>query len=197
MTCESPLDPHILPRTKIFAAKLLTENRSNSANQPDFLESQLDTHFKVNVAGVIKTINAFMPLIRKGNVKKVVVISSLAGDSDMINRFDFDTSGPYAMSKSAVNTAVALFSSIYKKEDILFLAMAPGVVDTGHAERFTAEQREKAQRMFGTFLKMKPDFRQLSPEESARMCLDVTNKASIENGDGGRFLSQNGNKEWL
>lgn len=180
-----------------IAVKLLTMNRSNSAKQPDFLESQLDIHFKVNVTGVIKTINAFMPLIRKGNIKKVVVISSMAGDCDMINQFNFDVTGPYAMSKSAVNTAVALLSAIYKKEGVLFLAMGPGVVDTGHTENLTAEQLKKAERMFGMFLKMKPDFRPLSPEESVRMCLDVTNKASVEKGDGGRFLSQHGNKEWL
>jgi hypothetical protein len=75
--------------------------------------------------------------------------------------------------------------------------MGPGVVDTRHTENLTTEQLKKAQRMFGMFLKMKPDLRPLSPEESVWMCLDVTNKASVEKGDGGRFLSQHGNKEWL
>jgi NAD(P)-dependent dehydrogenase (short-subunit alcohol dehydrogenase family) len=200
MTMDDLLVParsvHPAPTGNI-AVKLLTMNRSNSVKQPDFLESQLDIYFKFNVTGVIKTINAFMPLIRKGNIMQVVVISSMAGDCDMINQFGFDVTGPYAMSKSAVNTAVALLSAIYKKEGVLFLTMGPGVVDTRHTENLTTEQLKKAQRMFGMFLKMKPDLRPLSPEESVRMCLDVTNKASVEKGDGGRFLSQHGNKEWL
>jgi hypothetical protein len=37
----------------------------------------------------------------------------------------------------------------------------------------------------------------ITPEESAKAVLSVINKASIESGSGGSFVSHFGNKQWL
>lgn len=37
----------------------------------------------------------------------------------------------------------------------------------------------------------------LSPEDSVKAVMSVVEKASVEAGDGGSFLSHKGNKEWL
>jgi hypothetical protein len=37
----------------------------------------------------------------------------------------------------------------------------------------------------------------LTPEESVKAVLDVVEKASLANGDGGAYLSHFGNKQWL
>ena len=93
----------------------------------------LASSFKTNVIGVIQTINAFVPLLRKGTAKKVLTLSTGLASTDFVNEVEFDTSGPYAISKAAVNMAVALYNGLYKKEGILFMAISPGVVDTGNA----------------------------------------------------------------
>src|SRR6266498_1443078 len=147
MTCEYSMHTQI---------GIKCEWRLNSAKKPDFLESELDHHFKVNVTAVIKTINAFMPLIRQGNIKKVIVISSIAGDADTINASGFNLTGIYGMSKSAVNTAVAMYSAIYKQEGILFMSISPGVVDTGFNAALTEEQLKGAKVMYSKFAEMKP-----------------------------------------
>lgn len=36
-----------------------------------------------------------------------------------------------------------------------------------------------------------------SPSEAVRSVLNVVEKSSLDNGDGGAFLSHHGNKEWL
>ena len=38
---------------------------------------------EINVLGVVKTIFAFLPLVRKGSLKKIVTISSGMGDIGM------------------------------------------------------------------------------------------------------------------
>jgi hypothetical protein len=43
-----------------------------------------------------------------------------------------------------------------------------------------------------------PDFKgPISPEESVKAVRSVWEKASVENGDGGAFVSHLGNKQWV
>lgn len=51
---------------------------------------------------------------------------------------------------------------------------------------------------FGKFMKYAPEFKgPITAELSIQLMLDVINKASVEKGDGGTFVSQFGNKQWL
>lgn len=93
--------------------------------------------FKINCIGNIHLYNAFIPLIQKGEVKKVVNISTGMADLDWVNQYDIEVSPLYAMSKAAMNTVTAKFSAQYKKEGILFLAVCPGMVDVGHYAKGT------------------------------------------------------------
>ena len=102
-----------------------------SDNDPDGLVRDLQNSFNVNVIGPIQTVNAFIPLLRNGIEKKVITISTGVADPDLINRLELAVSAPYAISKAGVNMAVAKFSALYKREGILFMAISPGLVDTG------------------------------------------------------------------
>lgn len=82
--------------------------------------------------GQINLINTYIPLIRKGTAKKVIVISSGMADTDFINHSNVAVAGPYSMSKAALNVAVAKYNAEFKGEGILFMAISPGVVDTGN-----------------------------------------------------------------
>ena len=101
-------------------------------DQPEMLTKTLRELFEVNVIGNIHLFNSFLPLILKGQAKKVITISSGLADMVFTNRYDL-TSGPlYSTSKAAMNMVVAKYSAQYKKDGVLFLALSPGLVEVGH-----------------------------------------------------------------
>ena len=97
------------------------------------LDDDIWTAFNTNVMGVIYTTNAFLPLVKKSSIKKVVTLTSGMGDVDFTNSLGIWESAPYSISKAAVNIAVAKYSARYKSEGILFFSISPGVVDTAAA----------------------------------------------------------------
>ena len=88
--------------------------------------------FQTNVVGNIHLFNLFLPLVLRGNLKKVIAISSGHGDLDLINDLEIDTSALYSASKAAMNVIVAKFNAQYKKDGVLFVSISPGVVEVGH-----------------------------------------------------------------
>jgi NAD(P)-dependent dehydrogenase (short-subunit alcohol dehydrogenase family) len=84
--------------------------------------------------GNIHLMSAFVPLIQKGNIKKVVALSTGMCDIDFTLEANMKSQAPYAMSKIALNLAVAKFHVQYAPEGILFMALSPGLVDTGLSE---------------------------------------------------------------
>ena len=98
-------------------------------DQPDVLEDDLLESFKVNTISVIKTVNAFMALILKGEHKKVISISTGMADLDLINDFGVEVASPYSISKGALNVAVAKYNARYKRDGVLFMGISPGYVD--------------------------------------------------------------------
>ena len=71
-----------------------------------------------------------MPLIVKGDAKKVISISSGMADNDLVTKFGVYEAGPYTVSKSAMNMVVSKFQAEYESDGVLFLSVSPGVVDT-------------------------------------------------------------------
>ena len=65
----------------------------------------------------------------------------------------------------------------------------------------TASEEEAQKRigtLFSKFTQFAPDFKgPNTPKGAALNVISVFEKASIENGDGGNFVSQFGNKTWL
>lgn len=99
---------------------------------PIALEEELLSNCKTNLVGTVHLFNLFVPLILKGQQKKVIAISSGMADLDLISKFDIEVSGPYAAGKAANNVVVAKFGAEYAKDGVLFMSICPGVVDTGH-----------------------------------------------------------------
>ena len=111
--------PRILEDKKILRPSLRC-----SADDPQTLIKDLQVSFEIN------TVNSFIPLLRKGQEKKVFTLSTGMADIDLINQIDVAVAAPYSISKAAVNVAIAKYSALYKREGILFMAVSPGVVDT-------------------------------------------------------------------
>ncbi|PYI11203.1 NAD(P)-binding protein [Aspergillus sclerotiicarbonarius CBS 121057] len=166
--------------------------------QPDVLEDDLMTMLKVNVVGNIHLFNLFVPLIRKGQVKKVIAISSGQGSLEIIPKLKIKAASLYAISKAGLNTAVAKFSAQYADEGILFMSICPGMVDTGRYVDATPEQMVGLNEMLKSFAEYAPHFQGPSTTEAAvRDVLSVMNQSSVGNGDGGSFVSHYGNQQWL
>ena len=103
---------------------------SDSLQSADALAEDLDESFRVNVHGVINTVNAFMPLVLKGKTKKVITLSTGLGDTDFTIQNELDEQSTYGVTKAATNMVVAKYHITYKKDGVLFLAISPGVVAT-------------------------------------------------------------------
>lgn len=88
-----------------------------SANDPQTLIKDLQTIFEVNVIGVINTVNASVPLLRKGREERVSTLSTGMADIDLINQVDLAVAAPYSISKGALDVAVAKYSALYNKSE--------------------------------------------------------------------------------
>lgn len=171
-----------------------------------------------NVLANIHLFNLFMPQILKGKAKKVITISSGMGDMDMATKYDLDMSALYSTSKAAMNMIAAKFSAQYRKDGVLFLSICPGMVDVGHFDNgaisshasqaltqlanllFTAtpEQVKAMGGMLEKFKAYSPNFQgPATPPDSIRDVMSVVRKCSVENGDGGAYLSHFGTKQWI
>lgn len=95
------------------------------------MEEDLIEHFRVNTVGPVHLFSIFMPLILKGRAKKVIAISTGAGDTEMTLKADMFQFPAYSISKAALNMAVAKFSAVYREKGVLVMAICPGAVDTG------------------------------------------------------------------
>jgi NAD(P)-dependent dehydrogenase (short-subunit alcohol dehydrogenase family) len=165
-----------------------TELQALDEIEPELLTASLEDSFKVNVVGVVHTINAFLPLIKKGKDKKVVLISSGMADPALVNS-GVTGSAPYAISKAAANLAIFKYNAKYKNEGLLFFAISPGIVATWEGE----EEPEGIQ----GFRRMVPSWSgPLTPLESAKACVKVIHDFTAEK-DGGSFVSHYGNQQWL
>lgn len=101
-----------------------------SGEEPERLEEDMLESFKINTLGNVHLFNLALPLIRKGQAKKIIAISSGMADPDFITNFSIADGAPYTISKGALNIAVAKFDAQYRKEGILFMAISPGLVAT-------------------------------------------------------------------
>lgn len=76
------------------------------------------------------TINAFLPLIRHGERKKIIYISSPISDVQFNRICELTGFLGYSVSKASGNIIMAKYSVELKPEGILTLSLSPGWVGT-------------------------------------------------------------------
>jgi NAD(P)-dependent dehydrogenase (short-subunit alcohol dehydrogenase family) len=86
--------------------------------------------FEVNTVGVIFTINAFLPLLKRGSTKKVITLGSAVGDVEFTLASKWVGHAPYSISKAAITMVNAKYAVEYQDEGFTFLTIAPGLVST-------------------------------------------------------------------
>ncbi|KAJ5559086.1 short chain dehydrogenase (AtsC) [Penicillium sp. DV-2018c] len=168
------------------------------SDKPKELETVSMELTQTNVVGNIHLFNLFLPLVLKGQVKKVIAISTGVADLDLTNDCEIDIGALYASSKAALNIIVAKFSAQYKKDGVLFLSISPGLVEVGRYADATPEELQGFAGFAAKLAEYAPHFKgPITPEESVRHVRSTWEKASIEDGFAGAFISHLGNKQWV
>lgn len=130
----SPVVDVLINNAAILSPKSAFNSLSDFEDDPAVLDEEMNTNYQTNVLGVIKTINTFLPLVKKSSIKKVVSITTGLADDKLTNDYDLYEAGPYTISKAALNTVVAKYNARHGKssDKILFVGISPGLVSTGN-----------------------------------------------------------------
>jgi len=105
------------------------------AGKEELLKSDMLYSTEVNVVGTMYTINAFLGLIRKGSVKKIISISSGMADPDVILKAGAQGSIIYAAAKAALNMVIVKYAIELKPEGIALMTLSPGIINTRNETR--------------------------------------------------------------
>ncbi|KAJ9293158.1 hypothetical protein DTO271G3_8102 [Paecilomyces variotii] len=82
----------------------------------------LNETFNTNVTGVHRVTRHFLPLLRKGQQKKVLNISSTVGSITMAPHFQKMSTPSYKITKAALNSMTAEYGLTFAKEGFTFVA---------------------------------------------------------------------------
>ncbi|KAF7347321.1 NAD(P)-binding protein [Mycena venus] len=165
---------------------------------PMAVEKDLIDNFKINTIGVVHSTNAFLPLLKNGSDKRVLILSSGLGDLDFTLAAETGAQASYSIAKAAVNMVVAKYAAQFKADGFVFLAISPGIVDVAatRGSEPTAGELEEFKMLSKAVGKAAPDFKgPITPEESVKMQLELLNRWTVE--ETGAFVSHLGNKQWM
>ncbi|KAL6874512.1 hypothetical protein HDV57DRAFT_232904 [Trichoderma longibrachiatum] len=109
--------------------------------QEDLFKRELDETLSVNFFQVANTVNALLPLVEKGQQKKIVYISSGIGDIATTRATEMPNLLGYAVSKAAGNILMAKYAVALKAKGILTLSLSPGWVETDAGESLPMADR--------------------------------------------------------
>ncbi|OBZ71368.1 hypothetical protein A0H81_08762 [Grifola frondosa] len=160
---------------------------------PEALDADFIDSFKVNVLGIIHTINAFLPLLRKGTTKKIVVIGAGGGDPDFVWKARHGYMAAIGPSQGASAVVAAKYAVMLEDEGFTVVSLCPGIVDTINTRGHDVAALENALAKFtARAMKVNPgaNFAMQTPEESVRKQLKVMN--AVTQNDAGGLLSHRG-----
>ena len=105
----------------------------------EVLRREMIRSLDVNVVGVIYSINAFLPLVRKSTIKKVVALTTGLADTDIAPKSGVPNFVVYSSMKAALNMVIARYSVELREDGIVFLALSPGIVLTSEKPRMYSQ----------------------------------------------------------
>ncbi|KAG9232278.1 short chain dehydrogenase reductase [Amylocarpus encephaloides] len=92
--------------------------------------NNLEKHLSTNVVGVHLVTQAFLSLMQKGGLKKIVNITSTLGSIEMMPHYASTGLAGYNISKSALNALTVQYSLDLGKEGFTVIALSPGWLKT-------------------------------------------------------------------
>ncbi|TFB07699.1 hypothetical protein CCMA1212_000494 [Trichoderma ghanense] len=112
------------------------------------------------------TTNAFLPLIERGEMKKIVHITSSMANTELILGSRIEYALAYSIAKAGLNVQVAKYAAELAPKGIKTLALCPGWVDTWEGPK-PPQVVQAEELMLGQFRKVEPNLKgQISVEES-------------------------------
>ncbi|KAF4540697.1 Short chain oxidoreductase protein [Lasiodiplodia theobromae] len=127
--------------------------------------TDLEDIFKINVLGVQYTTSAFLPLLKKGNAKKIIVVSTPLGSINSAPEWKWAQVPAYKISKAAVNMLTVQYALDLEDEGFTVVPLSPGYVKTD----------------------MGGGNGDLTPEESVKAVLDIVFR--VTRADNGKFYN--------
>ncbi|KAL7951631.1 hypothetical protein V8C42DRAFT_304681 [Trichoderma barbatum] len=110
--------------------------------------------------------NAFLPLIEKGDVKKIAHVTSSMANAEVILGAGVDYAVAYSIAKAGMNVQIAKYAAELAPKGIKTVAVCPGWVDT-HEGPKPPQLIEATEIMLAQFRKLEPDLKgQITVEES-------------------------------
>ncbi|MDP6695768.1 MAG: SDR family oxidoreductase [Gammaproteobacteria bacterium] len=91
---------------------------------------RFDQFMDVNLRGPLKVSEAFLPHLKAGKKKRLVVMSSKGGSFAYIDAMPSQGTMLYRTSKAALNMLMVNVADAVKKDDIVVVLLNPGLVDT-------------------------------------------------------------------
>ncbi|CAN9300052.1 unnamed protein product [Alternaria alternata] len=124
---------------------VLINNAGVPSRTEDGIENMTDLTevLNINVFGVHNVTRAFLPILKKGQLKKIVNISSSLGSMALSAMFKFQPTPAYKVSKAALNMLTVQWAESLEKDGFTVLAICPGWVKTDmgtEAGHLTAEE---------------------------------------------------------
>ncbi|KAH8921469.1 NAD(P)-binding protein [Atractiella rhizophila] len=129
--------------------------------------------FKINTLGPIIVTQAFLPLLRHGQTRRIAMISSIGGLQDIVDKVDPEGVGSmaaYSVSKTGLNMVTRKLAIELRNEGFTFGLYDPGKVKGGMAGEDSGD---------------------IEPEESARLV--VQHLTDLPRGDSVAFFDVGGN----
>ncbi|KAJ5281984.1 hypothetical protein N7478_007356 [Penicillium angulare] len=91
---------------------------------------KLNELFQTNVAGVHMVTRALLPLLRNGNKKTVINISSTVGSFALIENYRQSPTPAYKVTKAALNMLTLQYAQTFETEGFTVVAISPGWLRT-------------------------------------------------------------------
>lgn len=86
--------------------------------------------FEVNVLGAIHAVNTFLPLLRKGVAKKIILVSGSSSQHEFVQAAQMTAMAALSITKCALGMVGVKYSVELKEEGFTVVAVNPGWVDT-------------------------------------------------------------------
>ncbi|KAH9846549.1 NAD-P-binding protein [Lenzites betulinus] len=157
----------------------------NDYENIEALDADFIDAYKINTLGVIHSISAFLPLLRAGSAKKIVVISTGGAVPQLVLQAGIANMCAYGATKAAAALATTKWALQLKGEGFVVVSLTPGLVDT--TDTFGESGDPEAKATLHKIAEGTKAFVLETPEQSVTAQLQVIDQ--LTSADNGKFLS--------
>lgn len=113
---------------------------SAAIGKDEFLLTTSEEGFRdyldTNVLGPLRVVKAFLPALRAGNAKKIILLSSYSGSLTKQKGAQWGQRGPYAVTKAALNMLAVQLDNELNSDGFTVVPIHPGWVATDMGNAF-------------------------------------------------------------